>query len=204
MLKLYIFDMGGVVSLNTDVSERIAERLGLVEQQWREILHEETVALMAGSITAKEFWRRFFIVSGQRVDEDLWSLYFQPQPNREVIETIHELKSEARVVVGTNTIEPHYLVHIKNGDYDIFDGVYASHQMGVVKPDALFYTYILDRESCFPEEAVFVDDAEVNVAAARKLGIHGLLFTGADKLRWDLVALKQRMKHGKAMERDGS
>jgi HAD superfamily hydrolase (TIGR01509 family) len=204
MLKLYIFDMGGVVSLNTDVSERIAERLGYVGAQWREMRHADIVALQAGSITAKEFWRRFFVVSGRRVDEDLWALYFHPQPDPEVIETIHELKSQARVVVGTNTIESHYLVHKENGDYDIFDEVYASQRIGLVKPDPAFYSYILDSEDCLPDQAAFVDDVEVNVAAARKLGIHGLLFTGADKLRRDLAALKQRMKHGKAPEEDGS
>ena len=94
-------------------------------------------------------------------------------------------------MVGTNTIEPHYLVHSRNGDYDIFDRVYASHQIGLVKPDPAFYTYILEREVCAPEESVFVDDAGENVAAARKLGIHGLLFTDAAKLRCDLAALKR-------------
>jgi HAD superfamily hydrolase (TIGR01509 family) len=191
MLKLYIFDMGGVVSLNTDVSERIAERLGLdTGKLWR-LMHEEIVSLMAGSITAEEFWKRFSSKSKLQVDEDLWALYFQPRPNREVIETIHALKNEARVVVGTNTIEPHYLVHSRNGDYDIFDGVYASYQIGLVKPDPAFYTHILDREGRAPAETVFVDDAGENVAAARKLGIHSLLFTEAAKLNRDLAALKR-------------
>ena len=196
MIKLYIFDMGGVVSRNTDVTGLIVERFGYTGAQWREMLHADMVALQAGSITTEEFWRRFFVVSGQRVDEDLWALYFHPEPNPEVIQTIHELKSEARVVAGTNTIEPHYCKHKENGDYDIFDEVYASQQMGLVKPDPAFYSYILDGEGCLPEEAVFVDDAEVNVEAARKLGIHGMLFTGAGKLRRNLAALKRTKNSG--------
>lgn len=191
MIKLYIFDMGGVVSRNTDVTSLIAERFGYTGAQWREMLHVDMVALQGGSITTEEFWRRFFVVSGQRVDKDLWALYFHPEPNAEVIETIRELRNEARVVVGTNTIESHYLVHKNNGDYDIFDEVYASQQMGLVKPHPAFFTYILDREGCLPEEAAFVDDAEENVEAARKIGIHGLLFTGAGKLRRNLAALKR-------------
>ncbi len=191
MLKLYIFDMGGVVSLNTDVGEQIAERLGFDTGKLWGLMQEEIVSLMAGSITAEEFWLRFSSKSELQVNEDLWALYFQPRPNREVIETIQALKNEARVVVGTNTIEPHYLVHSRNGDYDIFDGVYASHQIGLVKPDPAFYTYILEREGCSPAETVFVDDAEVNVAAARKLGIHSLLFIEAVKLNRDLAAFKR-------------
>jgi HAD superfamily hydrolase (TIGR01509 family) len=196
MLKLYIFDMGGVVSLNTDVSEQISARLGLDTGNLWELMREEIVSLMAGSITAAEFWRQFSSKRDLQVDEDLWALTFQPRPNREVIETIRALKTEARVVVGTNTIEPHYQVHSKNGDYDIFNRVYASHQIGLVKPDPAFYTYILNSENCSPAETVFVDDAEINVEAARKLGIHGLRFEGAAKLRRDLAALKRDERDG--------
>ncbi len=55
MLKLYIFNMGGVVSLNTDVSEQISARLGLDTGNLWELMREEIVSLMAGSITATEF-----------------------------------------------------------------------------------------------------------------------------------------------------
>jgi putative hydrolase of the HAD superfamily len=196
MLKLYIFDMGGVVSLNTDVGGKIAERLGLETEKLWELIREEFVSLMAGSITEEEFWRQFCSKSGLRVDEDLWALTFQPRPNRRVIETIRALKAEARVVVGSNTLAPHYLHHSRNGDYDVFDGVYVSHLMGLVKPDPAFYTHILAREGCTPAETVFIDDAEVNVEAARKLGIHALLFTGAASLRRDLAALKREERNG--------
>jgi HAD superfamily hydrolase (TIGR01509 family) len=196
MIELYIFDMGGVVSRNTDVSGRIAERLGISADQWLDQFYEEFVALQAGSINTEEFWRRFSAVSGQRVDQDLWALYFHPERDPEVIEIILELRGEARVVVGTNTIEPHYLKHKTNGDYDIFDRVYASQRMGLVKPDPAFYTRILEEEGCSPERTVFVDDAEVNVEAARRLGIHSLLYTDAGKLRRELDTL--RGKHSSA------
>jgi putative hydrolase of the HAD superfamily len=190
MIELYIFDMGGVVARNTDVSGRIAEHLGIDAGRWREMLHREIIALQAGSITTEEFWRRFSAVTGRLVEEDLWALYFNPEPDPRVIETILELKGEARVVVGTNTIEPHYLKHKANGDYEIFDKVYASQRMGLVKPDPAFYIHILENEGCAPQQTVFVDDAEVNVTAAGKLGIHALLFAGADRLRRDLARLR--------------
>jgi len=190
MIELYIFDMGGVVSLNTDVSERIAKRLEIAADQWRDLLHEEFIGLMAGSITTEQFWRRVFVVTGHRVEEDLWAHFFHPVPNHEVISTIRELKAEARVVAGTNTIESHYQVHERNGDYDIFDGVYASQRIGLVKPDPAFYNYILEKEGCSPERTVFVDDFPENVAAAGELGIHALLYTEAVKLKRELDTLR--------------
>ena len=196
MIELYIFDMGGVVSLNTDVSGQIAQRLEIAPGQWRDLFHEEFIGLMAGSITTEQFWQRVFAVTGHRVDEDLWALLFQPEPNNEVISTIRELKAEARVVAGTNTIESHYQVHERNGDYDVFDRVYASQRIGLVKPDPAFYNHILEKEGCSPERTVFVDDFPENVAAARELGIHALLYTEAVKLKRELDTL--RGKHSSA------
>ena len=190
MIELYIFDMGGVVSLNTDVSKRIAEHLGIDGERWREILEGEIIALQAGSITAEEFWRQFSALTGLRVEEDLWASFFHPKPNAEVVRTIRELKQEARVVAGTNTIEPHYRIHERAGDYDIFDRVYASQRIGLVKPDPAFYTHILASEGCAPERTVFIDDFPENVDAARRLGIHGLLYTEAGRLKREIDALR--------------
>jgi len=56
----------------------------------------------------------------------------------------------------------------------------------VRKPDPGIYRLMLERFSLRPGETVFVDDVEENVEAARDLGIHALLFTGAQALREDL------------------
>lgn len=56
----------------------------------------------------------------------------------------------------------------------------------VRKPDPRIYRLMLERFSLRPGETVFVDDVEENVEAARDLGIHALLFTGAQALREDL------------------
>lgn len=190
LIELYIFDMGGVVSLNTDVSKRIAEHLGIDGERWREMLRGQFVSLMDGSITSEQFWHRVFTLTGLRVEEDLWASFFHPKPNAEVIRTIRELKQEARVVAGTNTIEPHYRIHERAGDYDIFDRVYASQLIGLVKPDPAFYNHILASEGCAPERTVFVDDFPENVDAARRLGIHGLLYTDAGRLKREIDALR--------------
>jgi FMN phosphatase YigB (HAD superfamily) len=39
-----------------------------------------------------------------------------------------------------------------------------------------------------PAEAIFIDDIPANIAAARSLGIDGILFTGIAQLRRDLTA----------------
>jgi putative hydrolase of the HAD superfamily len=189
MPKLYIFDMGGVVSRNTNVFPLIAAYLGCGEDFLRRSVRDGIEPLTTGKITEVEFWRGFAEASGHRVEADLWARFFHPEPDRKVLDIIGRLKKKARVVVGTNTIEPHYRVHAASGDYEVFDAIYASHLMGLAKPDPTFYTYILDREDCLPGEAVFVDDAKINVEAAARLGVNAILFAGSEKLEEDLASL---------------
>jgi len=190
MFKLYIFDMGGVVSRNTSVVPDISAYLEFNGAEMIEFAWDDFEALTTGAIPVEEFTRRFSLKSGRAVEDDLLTRFFHPELDLDVVNTIDNLKNGARVVAGTNTITPHYDLHLQKGDYEIFDAVYASHQMGLAKPDPDFYTYILDREGFSPEQAVFVDDVPANVEAAEKLGIHSFVFTNAEKLKKDLNALK--------------
>jgi 2-haloacid dehalogenase len=73
--------------------------------------------------------------------------------------------------------------------FDRFGGIIVSGDEDLVKPDPAIYALALSRFGLAGPDAVFVDDREDNVAAANDAGMHGLLFTGADKLRADLQAL---------------
>ena len=191
MFKLYIFDMGGVVSWNTNVAPEIAAHLDFNGPKMIEFVRDDFIALTTGAISAGEFTQRFSAKIGRTFEEDLLTRFFDPELDREVVAIVHALKTQARVVAGTNTITPHYELHLKKGDYEIFDAVYASHLLGLAKPDPAFYSYILDQERCSPEQAVFIDDAQANVEAAETLGIRSLLFTGAEQLKKDLNSLER-------------
>lgn len=54
---------------------------------------------------------------------------------------------------------------------DLFDESFYSCEVGVTKPEAAFFTTIVDRLGCSPPEVLFVDDHEPNVAAAREVGL---------------------------------
>jgi len=73
--------------------------------------------------------------------------------------------------------------------FERFRDVVVSGDEKLVKPDPAIYALALSRFGLTGTDAVFVDDREDNVAAAFDAGIHGLLFTGAEKLRVDLEAL---------------
>lgn len=67
--------------------------------------------------------------------------------------------------------------------------VVVSGTEGVAKPDPAAYELAVERAGLPAYELVFVDDRASNVEAAIACGLHGLVFTGADRLRTDLRAL---------------
>ena len=53
---------------------------------------------------------------------------------------------------------------------------FASAVLGERKPDLAAYEMVIAETGIDPATAVFVDDRVENVEAARKLGIHGIVF----------------------------
>lgn len=68
------------------------------------------------------------------------------------------------------------------------EGVYASHHLGVRKPDPRFYTRLLERIGHEPACCLFVDDRSANCAGAEHAGMRAHLFDGVVGLRRRLVA----------------
>jgi len=64
-----------------------------------------------------------------------------------------------------------------------FDVVVVSYEVGLAKPDRRIFELCLSRLGARPGETLFVDDREDNVAAAERLGLRALLFTGEDAAR---------------------
>ena len=60
---------------------------------------------------------------------------------------------------------------------EFMDGVLYSYQVQMVKPEAEIYHTLLQKFGLNPGECVFLDDNLANVEAAKKLGIHAILFT---------------------------
>jgi len=62
------------------------------------------------------------------------------------------------------------------------EGVWASHHLGVRKPDPEFYLRLLARIGHRAESCLFVDDRASNCAGAEAVGMRAHLFDGAEGL----------------------
>ncbi|QFY59331.1 HAD family phosphatase [Rhizobium grahamii] len=72
-------------------------------------------------------------------------------------------------------------------------GVTVSGDIGLIKPDIAIYETHAKSFDLDPAATIFIDDAPANVEGAKAAGWDAVLFTGADKLRADLVARGVRL-----------
>jgi putative hydrolase of the HAD superfamily len=69
-----------------------------------------------------------------------------------------------------------------------FDVLVWSYQLHMAKPEPAIYLHTLRELGVEPDEALFIDDKQVNIDAAQALGMRGIVFSTVDRLREDLLA----------------
>ena len=67
-----------------------------------------------------------------------------------------------------------------------------SFEISVCKPEKRAYELMLDRLQAKPEECLYIDDYDVNLMPAKKLGLVTLQFENSEKLKTDLKKLNIR------------
>ena len=113
-------------------------------------------------------------------------IYFEAlDPNDEMVELMRGLRERGyRMALLTNNVrewEPLWRSLLPVDE--IFELVVDSGFEGVRKPEPEIYERTVDRlgDGIGPAECLFVDDVEVNVAAARKLGMAAVQFHANDQ-----------------------
>ncbi|KAI0745152.1 HAD-like protein [Earliella scabrosa] len=104
------------------------------------------------------------------------------RPNEEFITLIRELRQQSQgqltVLALSNISLPDYeYIMSLNSDWaTIFDRVFPSALIGERKPHLGCYRKVISEAHIDPSLTVFVDDKLDNVASARSLGMHGIVF----------------------------
>ncbi|MGE4168478.1 MAG: HAD-IA family hydrolase [Candidatus Babeliales bacterium] len=107
------------------------------------------------------------------------------QPNNKLIKNIAALKESNQYSLLMLTNIDHELLDCLQKAFPeifaLFDDIIASCQVQLIKPEKAIFEHVLQKHAFDPQEAVFIDDQQENIASAESLGIKGLLYTkGAD------------------------
>ena len=188
-IRKIIFDLGGVI-LDIDFSKtqqafidlgitNFAEMYGFthVDSFFRQ--HE------AGKITDEEFIASLQKMAGSSLGTDViqkaWNALLIRFP-AERIELLKKLRQKYRLFLLSNTNAIHvvefqkiYSNTFQNGSLvDLFDKVYYSNEIGMRKPNAEIYEFVLKDSQLLPEETLFIDDSLPNVEGAKQVGIQAI------------------------------
>lgn len=97
-------------------------------------------------------------------------------------ELVDDLQGRVRRVIASNY--PHWIAELATGMLaGRFETVIASSDIGVRKPDPAFFERLLAELEVAAADVLFVDDREVNVEAARDVGLRAHRFDGVEGLR---------------------
>ena len=72
--------------------------------------------------------------------------------------------------------------HQENSIKDNFHHVFFSYDIGMVKPDAEIYEFVIKHTQQMPEETFFIDDSLHNVESARKVGWYAFHYQNLEDL----------------------
>jgi len=190
-IKNIIFDLGDVI-LNIDVPLASLSFGKLSGREQHEILtlfkENELFRLFETGLVDEDAFRNlirellaFPEWSSEIIDTAWNSLLLDIPPAR--IELIRELGQHYRLFLLSNTSSIHVkevnkILHAASGVEkldDLFEKVYLSYEMGLMKPDPAIYLKVLEESGLIAEETLFLDDNPDNITAASKLGIDTIL-----------------------------
>jgi epoxide hydrolase-like predicted phosphatase len=200
-IKAVIFDLAGVVlfPIRGTFNSLLAERLEVPIEAVDKVMNSQLNDLWdLNEISDEEFFDhlltdlklplekkdilRKFVIDDFYVDPEMLSL-------------IRVLRKSYTTVLLTNF--PSHLHYFMKRSWHMegaFDHIIVSSDVKLIKPDPLIFQLALDRIGCQANEAVYLDDRQINVDAANSVGIKGVHFSGKTKT---IAVLNRVLKSGR-------
>jgi putative hydrolase of the HAD superfamily len=99
------------------------------------------------------------------------------EPNTELIDYFKRLRPRYQTALLSNSfVGARREEEARFGFAVMTDLIVYSHEEGMNKPDRRIYERAWQRLGVQPHEMIFLDDMEPNILAARKCGIHAILY----------------------------
>jgi putative hydrolase of the HAD superfamily len=195
MIKAVIFDWGGVLIENPTegILRYCREYLGIGSGCMLAAYRKLMPYFQEGKISEEEFWKGVRRRTGAKreMPASLWLEAFEKSyvEKKDIFSTAADLYERGyRTGILSNTEKP-ARPFMNREPYRIFDPIVLSWEAGAAKPQSGIFEVLIETLALEPPEILIIDDAAINITAARELGFQGLLFTDAETLRTALASL---------------
>ncbi len=183
-IKAVVFDIGGVLEIvsRTGWVEKWEAYLHLKPGELHELLMDVWIDGSYSNISEEEVEKRIGEIMGmdqgqvEALMADLWEEYLG-ELNVELATYFASLRPRYQTALLSNSFSG-----ARNREQERYrfaelcDLLIYSHEEGSAKPERRIFELTCERLCVRPEEIVFLDDVETNVAAASEFGIQAILF----------------------------
>ncbi|MDY6875706.1 MAG: HAD family phosphatase [Chloroflexota bacterium] len=194
-IRAVIFDYGGVLMRTADPIPRreLEQRFEMQPGDVYKVVFGSPLwdEAQIGRVSAPAFWAdvgQQLGLNDSEIVEFRQTFWAGDRLDEELVALIRHLRDEGyRTAMLSNA--PADLCQIVEqlmgitGAFDDFDTIVISGCERLMKPDPAIFELTLERMGVSAEEAIFVDDSQANVAAARQIGLHATRFRGLTPLR---------------------
>ncbi|HWW21681.1 MAG TPA: HAD family phosphatase [Steroidobacteraceae bacterium] len=193
--RVVLFDVGGVL-VELGGVDALLGWLGSgmsAEQLWTVWLRSPAVrAFETGRIEPLAFAHALLSELGLTISAEVFLESFATWPTRPYPGALELVASippgyQRALLSNSNTLHwPRVIDDMAFGSS--FDHCFSSHLTGKIKPDREAFEHVVHRLGCQPSEILFLDDNQLNVDAARRVGMQAQRARGVEESR---LALRQ-------------
>ncbi len=192
-----IFDWGGVLSPPPTAAdfEPLRQALGLEFSAFQILYWQKRDAFDLDDLSATGYWGEIARAAGkagssekvqklEELDGAMWSRLDMVLV--EWVKVLHEQKYKLGILSNMSRSVGSHLLRTQRW-LKMFDHLCFSGNLRIGKPDPAIYHACLNGLRAPADQALFIDDREVNITAGRGVGIHGIVFRTAVQLLPELA-----------------
>jgi len=198
MIKAVIFDYGGVMKSSHPLSIDIATIYNISVEEVEKV-KKITIPffslLQRGLINEQEFWQKFSDAIKKPIPQNYKELLREIYEKTlvlfpEMIEFVKKLKDKGiKTAVLSNITKFQAEIIRKNNGYKEFNVLVLSYEEKLEKPELNIYLSVIKKLGVEPEECVFIDDKEKNLAPAKSLGMKTVLAKNSGQIIKDVFSI---------------
>ena len=192
-----VFDLGGVVFTwrPNKIIEHVFKDPAIHEKIRTEIFaHPDWESLDRGVLDNEEAIERGAIRTGlsrSKIGELIRYIPHSLTPIEDTVRLIHSVKRGGNKIFVLSNMHRSSIEHIEReySFWDVFDGVVISCRVRMVKPEEEIFKYLLDEYGLIADKTVFIDDTELNVDTASRLGFSAIKFDNPSQCEYELRSI---------------
>jgi HAD superfamily hydrolase (TIGR01509 family) len=191
-LQAVVFDMGGVIVDLGPISDLLGGEPATDDLLWERWLTSTAVRdFEMGRCSVEEFGANLVTdlglsSTGEQVLERFrrWPRGLYPG----AADLVRSLEGTVEIGLLSNTNALHWFTQTDHEEVRaLFDRTYLSFELGMAKPDTDVFNHLVADLGAAPEAILFLDDNQMNVDAARTVGIRAELAEGVAGARTALA-----------------